>query len=55
MFFLSPEINLFFRNVFYLPKLFVFFGNRQQSNACAGNVRPKSNARAHLYKTEKKT
>ena len=25
MFFLSPEINLFFRNVFYHPKLIGFF------------------------------
>ena len=35
---LSLEINLFFsRNVFfYLPKLNVFFGNWQQSNARAG-------------------
>ena len=41
----------------YLPKLTVFFGNRQQSNARAGqkkytcffgNARPKSNARADL-------
>ena len=43
MFFLSPEINC-------------FFGNRQQSNARAGQKKhmffgyalPKSNARAHL-------
>ena len=46
---------------FYLPKLTgFFFGNRQQSNERTGqkkthvffgNVRPKSNARAHLKKT----
>ena len=50
MFFLSPEIN------------WVFFGNRQQSNARVGQkkthvffgtARPRSNAR--LSKTEKKT
>ena len=31
---ISSEIRLlFFRKFFYLPKLTVFFGNRQQSNA----------------------
>ena len=35
--FLSAEMYLFFPEcVFYLPKLRVFFGNRQQSNARAG-------------------
>ena len=48
---------------FYLPKLTVFFfGNRQQFNAragqikthvCSGNARPKSNACAHLKQRKK--
>ena len=56
--FLSLQTNLFlFEMFFYLPKLTVFFGNRQQSNARAGQkkqivffgiARPKSNAHAHL-------
>ena len=43
----------------YLPKSTVFFENRQQSNARAGqnvlfgNARPKSNARAHLKQRKK--
>ena len=61
-----PEMNLFFSKCFiYLPKLNVFFVNRQRFNARAGqkkkhthgffcNVRPKYNARAHL-KHRKKT
>ena len=58
MFFYLLKWTCFFRNVFfYFPKLPGFFGNRQQSNARAGqkkthvffcNVRPKSNACAHL-------
>ena len=43
-------------NSFFLQCFFLFhenFENRQQSNARAGNVRPKSNARSS--KTEKKT
>ena len=58
-------MNLFFfKMFFYLLKLTVFFGNRQQSHARAGqkkntcffwgNARPKSNVRAHL-KQRKKT
>ena len=48
---------IFFGMLFFLLKLTVFFGNRQQSDARAGhkktlvffgNARPKSNARAHL-------
>ena len=35
--FLSFEMNLvFFRNVFLSPEIDCLFGNRQQSNACAG-------------------
>ena len=50
-------MNFSLRNIFfYLPKLAVFFLNRQQSNVRAaqnktrvfGNPRPKSNTRAHL-------
>ena len=52
-----PAINLFF--LVYLSRKinWGFFGRLQQSNACAGqkkthvlfgNVRPRSNARAHL-------
>ena len=50
MFFLTPEIN------------YVFFGNRQQSNARAeqkkntcffGNALPKSNDRSHLIQRKK--
>ena len=56
-------MNLVFSEwFFYLPKLTVFLGNRQQSNARAGqkkthvffgNARPKSNARAHLKQRKK--
>ena len=57
-------MNLFFFSAcfFYPPKLVVFFGNRQQSNARAGqkkthvffsNARPKSNARAHVKQRKK--
>ena len=56
-------MNLFFSKCFlYIPKLTVFFGNQQQSNARAGqkktpgffgNARPKSNARAHLKQRKK--
>ena len=47
---------------FYVPNFFFFFENRQQFNARAGqkkntcffgNVRPKSNVRAHLQQRKK--
>ena len=63
MFFLCPKINLFFSECFLSPEINCFFlGNRQQSNARAGqkkphvffgNARPKSNARAHLKQRKK--
>ena len=55
IFVISRSEIVFFRNVFFISR--IFFGNRQQSNARAGqkktmfffdNARPKSNARAHL-------
>ena len=63
-YFLSLEMNLFFFGMFfYLPKLTVFFGNRQQFNARAGQkkthvffgeiAQSKSNARAHLKQRKK--
>ena len=61
--FLCHEINLFFSECFfYLSKLPVFFGNQQQSNARAGQIKntcffgnalPESNARAHLKQSKK--
>ena len=57
--FLSPEINFFFLNVFYLPEL---TSRKSVTIQCArwtekisffGNAQPKSNARAHLKQRTK--
>ena len=57
------EINLFFRNVFFLSRNeLVFFGNQQQFDApwteqkkmfVFGDARPETNARAHLKQRKK--
>ena len=54
MFFLSPEINLFFRNVFYLPKLIGFYSEIDNNLMRALVMRGLNLMRALIYIKQRK-